>query len=75
MNEFVNNFQLILTTRLKSTRVMEHIAIMVRKDEFIFDVMIAGLRTCEQDPYYQPSPTRMSSSNLYCRIECNLDIQ
>jgi len=43
MNEFLDNLQLIFTTRLKSARVMEHIAIMVREDKFIFDVMIAAL--------------------------------
>ena len=43
MNEFMNNFQLVLTTHLKSMRVVEHIAIVVCKDEFIFDIMIARL--------------------------------
>jgi hypothetical protein len=39
----LNNLQLAFTTSLKSAGVVENVAIMVRKDEFVLDVMLATL--------------------------------
>lgn len=43
-DKFLYGLQLGFTTRLKSTRVVENIAIMVREDEFVVDVVLATLQ-------------------------------
>ena len=43
-DKFFYNFQLVYTARLKSARVVENIAIVVREDEFVVDVVFATLK-------------------------------
>ena len=43
-DKFLYNVQLVFTTRLKSTGVMKNVAVMVREDEFIVDVVLATLQ-------------------------------
>jgi hypothetical protein len=43
-DKFPYSLQLIFTASLKSTGVVENIAIVVRKDEFVVNVVLATLR-------------------------------
>jgi hypothetical protein len=46
---------------------VENISIMVCENELVLDVMLATL--WKQEPHDQPSMTRISPSDLYCRVE------
>ena len=43
-DEFLYSLQLVFTTRLKSAGVVENIALVVREDEFVVDVVLATLQ-------------------------------
>jgi len=43
-DKFLYGLQLVFTARLKSTGVVENIAIVVREDEFVVDVVLATLQ-------------------------------
>ena len=43
-DKFLYSLQLVFTARLKSTGVVEYIAIMVCEDEFVVDLMLAMLQ-------------------------------
>jgi len=43
-DKFLYCLQLVFTARLKSAGVMENIAIVVREDEFVVDVVLATLQ-------------------------------
>ena len=43
-DEFLYSLQLVLTARLESAGVMENIAIMVREDELVVDVVLTTLQ-------------------------------
>ena len=43
-DKLLYNLQLAFTARLKSAGVMENVAIMVRKDEFVVNVVLATLQ-------------------------------
>jgi len=43
-DKFLYSLQLVFTACLKSPGVMENIAIVVREDEFVVDVVLATLR-------------------------------
>ena len=42
-NKVLHNPQFLIATRLKSAGIMEHIAIMVREDEHVVNIVIATL--------------------------------
>jgi len=44
VDKFLYSFQLVFTARLKSAGVVENIAIVVREDEFVVDVVTATLQ-------------------------------
>ena len=43
-DKFLYSLQLAFTACLKSARVVENIAIMIREDEFIVDIVLATLQ-------------------------------
>jgi len=43
-DKFLYGLQLVFTARLKSAGVVENVAIVVREDEFIFNLMTATLQ-------------------------------
>ena len=43
-DKFLYSLQLIFTARLKSAGVVENVAIVVREDEFVVDVVLATLQ-------------------------------
>jgi len=43
-DKFLYRIQLVFTACLKSTRVVENIAIVAREDGFVIDVMLATLQ-------------------------------
>ena len=43
-DEFLYGFQLVCTARLKSTGVVENIAIVIHEDEFVVDIVLATLQ-------------------------------
>jgi len=43
-DKFLYHLQLVFTAGLKSTGVVENIAVMVREDEFVVDVVLATLQ-------------------------------
>jgi hypothetical protein len=67
----LHNLQLPVISGFESAGVVENVAVMTRKEEFEFDIMLATLR--KQDPHDQPSPIRISQPNLHGRAEFNLD--
>jgi len=43
-DKYLYHLQLVLTARLKSAGVVENIAVVVREDEFVVDVVLATLQ-------------------------------
>ena len=71
-NKFLDGLQLVCTACLKSARVVENVSSVVRKCEFIVDVVKATLSTGSS---WSAVAERIcaSKSNLYCGFEHNLD--
>jgi hypothetical protein len=43
-DKLLHSLQLVFAASLEATRVVENIAFMIRKDDFVLDVMLATLR-------------------------------
>jgi len=43
-NKFLDSLQLVFTACLKSAGVVEYIAMMVREDDFVVDIVLATLQ-------------------------------
>ena len=46
LNEFLQNLEFLIATRLDSARVVKNVAFMIREHEFVVDGVLASLVPC-----------------------------
>ena len=71
MDKILNDLQLVCTTSLKSTGVVENITIVAGEDEFILDVMHPTLQAGSSQSAIINRDTR-SLADLYRRVKLSL---